>query len=57
MSNKRMPVWQRTMKVALGPAAADEPVARGLRRKVFLRLIPWLLTLYVIAYVDRVNVS
>jgi ACS family tartrate transporter-like MFS transporter len=45
------------MKVAAGPVAADEPVAQGVRRKVFLRLIPWLLTLYVIAYVDRVNVS
>ncbi|MES2694683.1 MAG: MFS transporter [Verrucomicrobiota bacterium] len=27
------------------------------RRKIFLRLMPWLLLLYVIAYLDRVNVS
>lgn len=33
------------------------PAGAGVRRKVFLRLIPWLLLLYIIAYIDRVNVS
>ena len=27
------------------------------RRRVFARLLPWLLLLYIIAYIDRVNVS
>jgi len=39
-----------------GPLAAT-PLATSARRKAFLRLLPWLLGLYVIAYVDRVNVS
>lgn len=29
----------------------------AVRRKIFVRLMPWLLVLYVIAYLDRVNVS
>lgn len=37
------------------PETPDQSVR--VRRKVFLRLLPWLLGLYVIAYVDRVNVS
>lgn len=37
--------------------AADVAVSLRTRRKVFVRLLPWLLALYVIAYIDRVNVS
>jgi ACS family tartrate transporter-like MFS transporter len=39
------------------PAALDVQAARAVRRRVFLRLIPWLLALYVISYLDRVNVA
>jgi ACS family tartrate transporter-like MFS transporter len=35
----------------------DTAVSLRARRKVFVRLLPWLLALYVIAYIDRVNVS
>ncbi len=38
------------------PADGADSAAR-LRRKVLRRIIPWLLLLYVVAYVDRVNVS
>jgi ACS family tartrate transporter-like MFS transporter len=39
------------------PQDSEASLGRKLRRRVFLRLIPWLLALYVIAYVDRVNVA
>lgn len=42
----------------MNPATdADAALGARVRRKVFRRLLPWLLLLYVIAYVDRVNVS
>lgn len=39
------------------PATLDAVVERAVRRRVFVRLIPWLLALYIISYVDRVNVA
>ena len=35
----------------------DEPLAERTRRRVTLHLIPWLFFLYILAYLDRVNVS
>jgi MFS transporter, ACS family, tartrate transporter len=35
----------------------DPSASARTRRKIFMRLIPWLLLLYIIAYIDRVNVS
>lgn len=39
------------------PVAFKSGIEGRVRRKVFARLLPWLLLLYFIAYVDRVNVS
>jgi ACS family tartrate transporter-like MFS transporter len=42
----------------MSPSTADAAARSDrLRRKVLLRIIPWLLLLYVVAYIDRVNVS
>ena len=39
------------------PAPLDEAAENRLVRKVFLRLVPFLFFLYIIAYLDRVNVG
>ncbi len=44
--------------VLCAPSLEADPVLTGrVRRRVFLRLIPWILLLYVISYLDRVNVA
>jgi sugar phosphate permease len=40
-----------------GLAAADEPIAARAYRKVFWRLMPFLMLCYVASYMDRVNIG
>lgn len=46
-----------SLSVSVSPGEESATTASRARRKVFVRLLPWLLTLYVVAYIDRVNVS
>ena len=45
------------MPDTLPTADADDPIARRTRRKVAWRVLPLLFLLYVIAYLDRTNIS
>ena len=36
---------------------ADPALFNRVRRRAFLRLIPWLFVLYIVAFLDRVNVA
>lgn len=38
-------------------ARAGEPSARGVTRRIAVRLPPYLFLLYIIAFLDRVNIS
>ena len=38
-------------------AGSDQAIADGVRRKISLRLIPLLIVIYILAHLDRVNVS
>jgi MFS transporter, ACS family, tartrate transporter len=42
---------------ALPSPSETETLAKRTRRRVSLRIIPWLFFLYILAYLDRVNVS
>lgn len=46
-----------TPRPAESAVTAEAVGTRAMRRRIFLRLIPWLLVLYVISYLDRVNVA
>jgi ACS family tartrate transporter-like MFS transporter len=38
-------------------SAADEALAKRTRWRVWIRIVPWLFFLYILAFLDRVNVS
>src|SRR5262249_35757629 len=42
---------------SMAPATSSLPIAERTRRRVTRRLMPFLLVLYIVAYVDRANVA
>ena len=48
---------QRDEAIRISHATAPDNVARGARRRIAIRLLPFLFLLYIVAFLDRMNVS